>query len=68
MKTKKNHGETTANFEKKLEMTDCKYFRYNEIQKNLGKDNVKTIQIANCLVGIGGKDGCPKYCPLYETK
>ena len=68
MKMKKNHGEITVNFEKKLEMTDCKYFRYIEIQKGLGTDNVKTLQIPNCLVGIGGIDGCPKYCPLYETK
>lgn len=51
-----------------LEMTDCKHFRYDEIKKNQGTDNIKTLQIANCLIGIGGINGCQKYCPLYEPK
>ena len=51
-----------------LELTDCKHFRYYEIKKNQGKDNIKTLQIASCLVGIGGVNGCQKYCPLYEAK
>ena len=51
-----------------LEMTDCKHFRYNEIKKNQGTDNIKTLQIVNCLMGIGGINGCQKYCPLYEPK
>jgi len=51
-----------------LEMTDCKHFRYNEIKKGLGTDNLKILQIANCKIGIGGINGCPRYCPLYETE
>ena len=51
-----------------LEMTDCKYFRYNEIDRGLGTDSIEIVQVANCLIGMGGIDGCPKYCPFYETK
>lgn len=65
---KKNHGETLVKFGNMLEMTDCKNFRYIEIKKDLGAGNIKILQIANCLIGIGGKNGCPKYCPLYEPK
>jgi len=43
-----------------LEMTDCKYFRYNEIKK-VFRNNIKLKQIINCQIGMGGKDGCPKY-------
>ena len=51
-----------------IEMTDCKHFRYNEIRKNfIKKGNQKTLQVANCQIGMGGMNGCPKYCPLYET-
>jgi hypothetical protein len=51
-----------------LEMTDCRHFRYNEIDKGLGTDSTDIVQVAYCLIGMGGIDGCPKYCPLYETK
>jgi len=50
-----------------LEMADCKHFRYNEIKKGQGT-NTKVVQVANCLIGIGGINGCPQYCPLYEPK
>ena len=50
-----------------LEMTDCKHFRYNEIKKGQGT-NTKVLQVANCLIGIGGINGCQQYCPLYEPK
>lgn len=49
-----------------IEMQDCKHFRYNEIKKRQGADNIKILQISNCLIGIGGIYGCPEYCPLYE--
>jgi len=26
------------------------------------------IKLINCLIGIGGINGCQKYCPLYEPK
>ena len=65
---KENHGEMLDKFENMLEMTDCKHFRYNEIKKDIGTDHIKILQIVNCQIGIGGKNGCPKYCPLYEPK
>lgn len=49
-----------------IEMTDCKHFTYNQIKKDQGKDKIKILQISNCLIGMGGIHGCPKYCPLYE--
>ena len=51
-----------------LEMTDCKHFRYIEIEKGLGIDSVEIVRTADCLIGMGGIDGCSKYCPLYEPK
>ncbi len=51
-----------------LEMTDCKHFRYIEFKKGLGTDSVEIVRTPNCLIGVGGIDGCPKYCPLYEIK
>jgi len=50
------------------EMTDCKHFRYIEIKKRLGPDSIETAWTPNCLIGMGGIDGCPKYCPLYEPE
>ena len=38
------------------------------LKKSLGTDNVKILRMANCLIGIGGIDGYPKYCPLYGPK
>ena len=68
--TPSNKQQTIEKIYKKtmLEMTDCKHFRYNEIDKGLGADSIEIVQVANCLIGMGGIDGCPKYCPLYETK
>ena len=51
-----------------IEMTDCKHFIYNEIKKGQVTDNIKKVRRANCLIGMGEIDGCPKYCPLYEPK
>ena len=49
-----------------IEMTDCKHFDYYKIEKT--KEN-KEIEITpSCLIGIGGINGCPKYCPAYEPK
>ena len=50
-----------------LEMNDCKHFRYNEIKKGSGEKKLHKLKITECKIGIGGKYGCPKYCPLYET-
>ena len=49
-------------------MTDCKHFRYIEINRDLSTDNIEILQVAICLIGMGGIDGCQKYCPLYEKK
>lgn len=49
-----------------IEMTDCRHFTYNQIKKDQGKDKIKILRISNCLIGMGGIYGCPKYCPLYE--
>jgi len=46
-----------------IEMTDCKHFRYNEIDRGLSTDNIEILKVAYCLI-----DGCQKYCPLYEKK
>jgi len=51
-----------------LEMTDCKHFRYNKINRDLITDNIEILQVANCLIDMGGVDGCQKYCPLYDPK
>lgn len=64
---KGNYEEMLVKFDNKIEMTDCKHFRYDVIKKGVEPDNLKIIQIVNCKIGMGGRNGCPKYCPLYET-
>jgi len=51
-----------------LEMTDCKHFRYNVIKKGLGTKKIKILEIANCLIGMGGKDvpWVPTFQPLID--
>jgi hypothetical protein len=50
-----------------LEMRDCKHFRYNENKKSQGSGNMKILQMADCILCMVGINGCPKYCPLYES-
>lgn len=64
---KENYDAKLVKSDNMIEMTDCKHFRYNEIKKDVETYNIKIIKISNCQIGMGGKNGCPKYCPLYET-